>query len=97
MKFIASILFGSVLLFSACDKKESVIQAAAGTMRVSGSSSACTVYIQLDAGKNIYPVNHDKVEPFLTDGKRVTVDYRPTSEFVSPCPDASSAIIENIR
>jgi hypothetical protein len=96
MKLISTLFLGAALLLSSCDKKESVIENREGTIHVS-SSSVCNVYIQLDAGGNIYPVNSEKVATFLTEGRRVTVSYRPTSEFVSPCPNAPSAIIEEIR
>ena len=96
MKFLTTLFLGATLLLSSCDKTESVIENKQGTIHVS-SSSACNVYIQLDAGGNIYPVNNEKVANFLTEGRRVTVSYRPTLEFVSPCPNASSAIIDDIK
>lgn len=95
MKSIYTLFLGAALLLSSCNKTESVIENKQGTIRVS-SNSVCNVYIQLDAGGNIYPVNNDKVASFLTEGRRVTVSYRPTSEYASPCPNASSAIIEEI-
>ncbi|WP_026899135.1 hypothetical protein [Daejeonella oryzae] len=96
MKILTTILLGASLLFSACDKKESVIENQQGTIRLF-SNSACNVYIQLDGGQNIYPVNADKVESYLSEGRRVTVSYRTASDYASPCSNASSAIIEEIR
>ncbi len=96
MKVVGSVLLGAALLISACNKTEPAIENQMGTMHVF-QNAACDVYIQLDAGSKIYPVNTEKVQQFLIDEKRVTVTYRPTSEFVSPCPNAEPSIIEEIR
>lgn len=96
MKVVGSVLLGAALLMSACNKTEPAIENQTGTMRVF-ENAACNVYIQLDAGSNIYPVNTDKIQQYLVDGKKVTVSYRLTSEYVSPCANAKSGIIEEIR
>ena len=96
MRFLAAILFASGLLFSSCDKKEPVIENVAGVMRIS-DTGACTVLIELDTNTILFPTNLHMVEPFLTDGRRVTVSYRLDSEFVSSCSGAEPALIEAIR
>ena len=96
MKFLATLLLAGSLLFSSCDKKEPIIENVAGTMRIS-DMGACTVLIELDTNINLFPTNLHMVEPFLTDGRRVTVSYRLDSEFVSSCRGAEPALIEAIR
>ena len=96
MKFLTAFFLAATFSLSSCNKTETAIENQQGTIRIF-SNAACDLYIQLDAGKNIYPVNREKLEAFLSEGRRVTVSYRPTSEFVSPCPNAPSAIIETIR
>ena len=96
MKNFALLLISATLLFTSCDKKESIIENVPGIMKIT-QSGACNVLIQLNSGKTLFPTNPDKVKSFLTDGRQVTVSYRPDSEFVSPCSGSEAAIIEAIR
>ena len=96
MKLLASLLLATTFLFSSCDKKESVVENVPGIMRIS-DSGACNVLIQLNTGKTLFPTNPDKVKTFQTDGRQVTVSYRPDKEFVSPCAGSEAALIEAIR
>ena len=96
MKLFTSLLLAAGLFFSACDKKEPIIQNVPGVMKIT-SSGACTVLIQLNSGQTLFPTNPDKVKSFLTDGRQVIVSYRADTEFVSPCSGADPALIENIR
>ena len=91
-----TILIGAGLLFSGCDKKEPVIENVPGIMRIS-ETGACRVLIQLNTGRSLFPTNPDNVQSFLTDGRQVTVSYRPDKEFVSPCSGSEPALIEAIR
>lgn len=96
MKFLAPLLYAGILLFSSCDKKEPIIENVAGIMRVSDTGT-CRVLIELNTSTTLFPTNFDMVEPFLTDGRRVTVSYRLDAEFVSPCRGSEPALIEAIR
>jgi hypothetical protein len=96
MKVLSILLLATGLFISSCDKKEPLIENVPGVMKIS-STGACTVLIQLNSGKSLFPTNPDKVKPFLTDGRQVTISYRADTEFVAPCPGSEPALIENIR
>ena len=93
---LSTILIAVCLLFGACDKKEPVVENVSGVMRIS-ETGACRILIQLTTGTSLFPTNPDKVKSFLSDGRQVTVTYRPDSEFVSPCSGSEPALIEAIR
>ena len=84
------------MIFVSCDKKEPIVENVSGVMKIS-DTGACRVLIQLNTGLSLFPTNPDKVQSFLTEGRRVTVSYRPDNEFVSPCAGSEPAIIESIR
>jgi hypothetical protein len=96
MKLFTILLLATGLFISSCDKKEPIIENVPGVMKIS-STGACTVLIQLNSGKSLFPTNPDKVKPFSTDGRQVTVSYRSDTEFVSPCSGSEPALIESIR
>ena len=91
-----TVLIAMCLLFAACDKKEPIIENAPGTMLIS-ETGACKVLILLSNGTSLFPTNPDKVKSFSTNGRQVTISYRPDGEFVSPCRGSEPALIESIR
>ena len=96
MRLFVIVLLAMSMVFVSCDKKEPVVENVSGVMKIS-ETGACRVLIQLTNGLALFPTNPDKVQTFLTDGRRVTVTYRPDNEFVSPCTGSEPAIIEDIR
>ena len=96
MRLFAIVLLAMSTILVSCDKKEPVVENVSGVMKIS-ETGACRVLIQLSTGLSLFPTNPDKVQTFLTDGRRVTVSYRPDNEFVSPCTGSEPAIIEDIR
>ena len=79
-----------------CDKEEATIENQAGTVHIN-SGGACTVYVQLNSGLKIEPVNRDIMEDYLIEGKQVTVSYQPKKDFVSACDKTEAVIISKIR
>ncbi|HUH33871.1 MAG TPA: hypothetical protein VLZ28_07945 [Daejeonella sp.] len=96
MKLFAIVLLAMGMLLVSCDKKKPIVENVSGVMKIS-ATGACRVLIQLNNGLSLFPTNPDKVQTFLTDGRQVTISYRPDNEFVSPCTGSEPAIIEDIR
>jgi len=96
MRLLAIVLLAVTLMFISCDKKEPIVANVPGVMKIS-EDGPCRVLIQLTNGQSLFPTNPDKVQTFATDGRQVTVSYRPDNEFVSPCTGSEPAIIEDIR
>ena len=96
MRLFAIVLLAISMVFVSCDKKEPIVENVSGVIKIN-ENGACRVLIQLNSGLSLFPTNPDKVQSFLTDGRQVTVSYRPDSEFVSPCTGSEPAIIEDIR
>lgn len=79
-----------------CDKDEPTIENQTGTVHTN-SSGPCILYIQLDSGLKLEPVNRDIVDPFLVEGKRVTISYQEAKDFVSACDNATAVVISTIK
>ncbi len=86
-----------LMVFTACNKENDVVQEQRATVQVRGDNSPCNILIRLESGTTLYPVNSEKVSGFTTNGVQVMVSYRTTDEYVSPCQSTESAIIEGIR
>ena len=93
---LLTILIAVCLVFSACDKKEPIIENVPGIIRIN-ETGACRVLIELNTGKSLFPTNPDKLQSFLTNGRKVTVSYRHDGEFVSPCSGSEPVLIEAVR
>lgn len=97
MKTMMMTMLCAGLLFASCEKKEPLIEGKVGTVVLLNNNSACSLFIQMDTGEKLEPVNREKMESFLTSGKRVTLNYRQTFDFPPQCPDGTAIYIEDIR
>ena len=95
MKLLTLLIAGSLLL-QRLRKKEHYHTKCAWEMRIS-DAGACRVLIELSSGQLLFPTNLDKLQSFLTNGRKVTVSYRHDGDFVSPCSGSEPALIESIR
>jgi len=91
-------LLAASLLFAACDKKEDSVTEN-GTVIQIGDATGCAFIINLDSGQKIEPINQEteKIKPFMVNNRRVSVDYRIQKDWPSPCQNATSAEIVDIR
>lgn len=96
MRTITMMILCACLLFASCEKKEPLIEGKVGTVVLLSNNTACTLFIQLDSGEKLEPVNRESLESFMTSGRRVTVNYRQTFDFPPQC-DGTVVFIEDIR
>jgi len=99
MKKTLLLMASAVVLLTSCkDNKEDAVTEK-GTVINVNDNTACTLYIKLDSGLNIDPLNKTakEISPFLTDSNRVTVTYRIDNDFQTPCPNAKPVEVVDIQ
>jgi hypothetical protein len=98
MKTITTMLVAASLLFASCDKKEDAVTENGVVIQVN-DATGCAFIINLDSGKRIEPINQEteKIQPFMVNNRRVSVNYRIRKDFVTPCQNADAAEIIDIK
>lgn len=93
-----TMIVGASLFLAACDKDEDAVTQTGVVMQVN-DAAGCQFIINLDGGKRIEPINYEteKVQPFMVNNRRVSVNYKLRKDFVTPCQNAEAAEILEIR
>ena len=93
-----TMIVGACLFLTACDKDEDAITQTGVVMQVN-DATGCQFIINLDGGKKIEPINYEteKVQPFMVNNRRVSVNYKLRKDFITPCQNAEAAEILEIR